>query len=59
MTADFGDERQFLRNAGFGTIIAAEDISKFRTDKKYPSTYGYWDEGTSTLSHREPTDRKS
>jgi len=44
MTADFGEERQFLRNAGYGTIFAAEDLAKFNGNKEYPSTYGYWDE---------------
>jgi hypothetical protein len=47
MTAEFGDERKFLKEAGFGSVISAEEIAAFNGDKEYPSTFGYWDEGPS------------
>jgi hypothetical protein len=46
MTADFGDEKTFLRNAGFSALISAEEIAKYNGGLEFPSVFGYWDEGT-------------
>ena len=47
MTGDYGSESKFFKNAGFGKVFASEQMWSFNGGRKWPSTYGYFDEGGS------------
>jgi hypothetical protein len=49
MTGRYEDEAGLLRTVGFSTVITAEELGELNGYQDHPSTYGYYDEGTTPL----------
>lgn len=51
MTGDYGAETKFFKDAGFGKVLASEEMSTLNGGKEWPSTYGFFDEGDYLTRH--------
>ena len=46
MTGEWENEGGIIRACGFNAVITAEDIAEFNGHKPFPTTFGYFDEGS-------------
>jgi len=51
MTGEWEDERGIIRDTGFNAVITAEQIAEFKGHQDYPTTFGWFDEGTNPFCY--------